>query len=259
MSYDITSSIVAYNNGLEIIKEAIQSFLNTELNVKLYVIDNSTSDHIKILCNDKRIEYIFNRANLGFGAGHNVAIRKCLGTSKYHLILNPDIYFEGGTLEKIYAYMEGHADVGVVMPKITYPDGSMQYLCKNLPTPFDLIFRRFIPNALKPAFQQRFDRYEFRDSNYDEIMDVPCLSGCFMFVRTSVFNEVGMFDKRYYMYLEDVDLFKRIGAKFRTVYYPEVSVNHHYDKGSYRSWKLLFYHIRSAIKYFNKWGWFPLH
>ncbi|MGL5051345.1 MAG: glycosyltransferase family 2 protein, partial [Fusobacteriaceae bacterium] len=63
----ITASIVTYNNSFEDLKAAINSFLNTELDVKLYISDNSETDKIKKLCTDSRIEYIFNNCNKGFG------------------------------------------------------------------------------------------------------------------------------------------------------------------------------------------------
>jgi len=67
---------------------------------------------------------------------------------------------------------------------------------------------------------------------------------------------VGWFDERFFMYMEDVDLVRRIGDVSDAVYLPSVQVKHAYAKGSYRSRKLLGYHLRSAILYFNKWGWF---
>jgi GT2 family glycosyltransferase len=152
--------------------------------------------------------------------------------------------------------MEDNKDIGLVMPKVLYPDGSLQYLCKKLPTPFDLIARRFLPSFLKPLFQKRLDIYEFKDQNYNAIMEVPYLSGCFMFIRTGVFKEIGMFDERIFMYIEDIDLCRRIGQKYKTIYYPEAIVYHEFAKESYKSKKLLKIHIDSTIKYFNKWGWF---
>ena len=256
MKYDLTASIVTCRNDLKMLQKAINSFLNTELSVRLIVVDNSPGDDIRKICNDNKIEYIFNNANIGFGAGHNIAIRRILELSKYHIVLNPDIYFSIGNLEKLYNFMENNNDVGLVMPKILYPDGSLQYLCKKLPTPFDLILRRFIPSFLKPVFQKRLDSFEFKDRDYDEIMSVPGLSGCFMFIRTGIFKEIGMFDERFFMYAEDTDLCRRIGVKYKTMYYPEAVIFHVYAKGSYKSNKLLMIHMNSAIKYFNKWGWF---
>ncbi|WP_202923420.1 glycosyltransferase [Pontibacter pudoricolor] len=144
MQYSITASIVAYNNNRQVLLEAITSFLNTTLPVQLYLVDNSPTDVLRLLCVDERLVYIFNNKNIGFGAGHNIAMREALNKAPYHLVLNPDVYFEPGNLEKIYEFMNQHTDVGLLMPKILYPDGELQYLCKLLPTPLQFFERRFM-------------------------------------------------------------------------------------------------------------------
>jgi len=149
--------------------------------------------------------------------------------------------------------METNQDIGLIMPKIVYPDGQIQYLCKLLPTPSDLILRRFLP--FKTVKEKRNRNYELHNLNYAEITDVPNLSGCFMFMRSSALNSVGLFDEHFFMYLEDTDLVRRIGEKYRTVFYPYAKVVHTYEKGSYKNFSLLIYHIKSAVYYFNKWGW----
>jgi hypothetical protein len=138
------------------------------------------------------------------------------------------------------------------MPKIYYPDGEIQYLCKLLPTPFDLIFRRFLP---KKWTQKRTRKFEMRASGYNKIMDVPYLSGCFMFLRIDAIKEAGLFDERFFMYPEDIDLTRRIHRKYRTVFYPPVSITHYHVRSSYANYKFLFIHLVNMIKYFNKWGW----
>jgi GT2 family glycosyltransferase len=259
MKYDLTASVVAYHNEPQELERALRSFLDTSLRVRIHVIDNSDSDLLRPLCSDNRVEYHFTGKNLGFGAGHNIAIRRSIKEAPYHLVLNPDVYFPPGPLEALKEYMDLHPDVGVVMPKVLYPDGSLQYLCKKLPTPFDLIFRRFIPGFLSPLLEKRLLAYEYRNRDYSKEMDVPCLSGCFMFIRTSVLENIGVFDERYFMYLEDVDLFRRISLSYRIVYNPATYVFHGYAKGSYSNLRLLLHHIQSAAKYFFKWGWLPLH
>ncbi len=97
---------------------------------------------------------------------------------------------------------------------------------------------------------------DYPESSYDKVMDVPCLSGCFMFIRTEIFKRVGLFDERFFMYLDDFDLSRRINRDYRMVYYPKVTIYHEYKRDSYKNNKLLQYHISSSIKYFNKWGWF---
>jgi hypothetical protein len=250
----ITASIVTYHNNIEELKKAIESFLNSKLDIKLYISDNSSDRRIEGICSDSRVKYIYNNGNLGFGKGHNIAVKEAMKDgSKYHLILNPDIYFEKGVIESLAKYMDTNEDVGLVMPKVLYPDGSIQYLCKLLPTPINLIGRKFLP--FKSIVNKMDYKYEMRFTDYNTEIEVPYLSGCFMFIRTSVFNEVGMFDDNIFMYLEDTDLSRRINEKYKTIYYPKVTVYHKFEKGSFKNKKLLKYHIKSAIYYFNKWGW----
>lgn len=109
----------------------------------MYIIDNSPDDTIRQWYNDPRVEYIYNNANIGFGAAHNIIMRDISKLGKYHLVLNPDIRFENGVLEKLYHFMEENPNIGNCMPRIVYPDGNLQYLCKLLPTPRDWIIRCF--------------------------------------------------------------------------------------------------------------------
>jgi hypothetical protein len=79
----------------------------------------------------------------GFGAAHNIAIRKSIeGNVKYYLVLHPDIYFEQEVLRELFTYMENNRDLELFMSKVLYSNGEIQYLCKLLATPVDLIFRR---------------------------------------------------------------------------------------------------------------------
>jgi GT2 family glycosyltransferase len=252
-------SIVLFENELDKVKRTIESFLSSGLVRQIYLIDNSLTDRLKDLSYlDKRIIYIFNNANLGFGKAHNIALRKSIDENiPYHLVLNPDVYFEEGVLEELYNYMEKNPDVGLVMPKVLYPDGNIQYLCKLLPAPFDLFGRRFLNfPPFKKMVEKRNEIYELRFTGYNKIMEVPYLSGCFMFIRTKVLEKVGLFDERFFMYLEDTDLSRRIHKVSKTIFYPYVHIYHEYGKGSYKNKKLLKYHVESAIKYFNKFGWF---
>lgn len=249
----ITASIVTFHTSHSDLSRLIDCVMASQVEM-LYVIDNSSNDELRDFVKDNtRIRYIHS-LNLGYGSGHNVAIRKSIDEeADYHVVLNPDIYWEGDVISELSRYMDDNPDVGQVMPKIVYPDGSTQYLCKLLPTPMDLIGRRFIPVK---SYQDKHDyKYELHWTGYDRLMEVPSLSGCFMFMRTSVLKQVGGFDERFFMYAEDLDLSRRIGEISRTMYYPGVSVVHEYEKGSYKNKKLLKYHITSIIQYFNKWGW----
>lgn len=253
----ISVSIVLYNHSFEEIASLVQS-LSDDINIGIiYLIDNSPTEILSNISKGlfSKIEYIHGHGNIGYGAGHNMGIRRSIAEDfKYHLILNPDIFIEEGSLSRLLDFIENHSEIGLVMPNIKYPDGKTQYLCKLLPTPIDLIGRRFIP--FRRWKEERNIRYELRFTNYSRRMLVPSLSGCFMLTRTDMLDRVKGFDERFFLYCEDFDLCRRIGKVSQTVFNPEVSVTHNYEKGSYKSNRLLFLHIISAIKYFNKWGWF---
>ena len=87
-------------------------------------------------------------------------------------------------------------------------------------------------------------------------MDVPYLSGCFMLLRNDCLRKIGLFDENIFLYTEDIDLTRRIHKHYRTVFYPDVSIYHIHERGSYKSLVPFLIHLRSAVKYFNKWGWF---
>ena len=250
----ITASIVAYHTPVGELTQLLNCILQSSIDI-LYLIDNSSNDSLRELnMMSPRIVYVYSD-NLGFGHGHNIAIKKAIEKkADYHIVINPDIYWEGNVIEALTHYMDTHPDCGLVMPKVLYPNGDLQFLCKLLPTPMDLFGRRFLPFR---GIQAKMDeKFELHFTGYDKEMEVPSLSGCFMFMRVEVLREVGGFDERFFMYAEDLDLCRRIGEVSKTMYYPDASIYHAYGKGSYKNKKLLKYHICSVIKYFNKWGWF---
>ena len=244
-----------YNTPVDKLKKAVDSFLNCSLKTKLYLIDNSPTNELQNQVNAPNVEYIHTKKNLGYGAGNNVAIRKSIGLAKYHLVLNPDVEFNPNTLEGLFKFMELNSGIGLVMPKVLYENGEVQYLCKKLPAPADLFLRRFIPEKIKNHLKNYLDEYELKHLDYNSTMKVPNLSGCFMFMRSSTLHHSGIFDERYFLYLEDTDLCRRINECALTVYYPLEKIYHCYNKASYRNFKLLLCHLDSTIKYFNKWGW----
>jgi len=252
---DVSFSIVLYNNNPLEVKALLSSIEKVSLEYVVFVIDNSQTNALQTLISSFRnTEYIHTGKNIGFGNGHNIGINKVGKRSRYHVILNPDVTFDRQTIEPLFSFMEQNTDVGLVMPKILYEDGNIQKLCKLLPKPSDLIIRRFIkPLGTHLNFELKF---ELSDFDFDSILEVPSLSGCFMFTRTTVLNEVGGFDPRFFLYLEDFDLTRRMRKISKTIYFPYTSATHRFDKASYSNPKMLLLHISSAIKYFSKWGWF---
>jgi GT2 family glycosyltransferase len=249
----ISASIVVYKTSPCLLTKAIDSYLHSTITGPLYIVDNSPTDELRKFCEGRKTHYIFAGKNLGYGKAHNIAISKTLYTSSYHLVLNPDVSFDPDTLEKIHDFMEDQPQAGLVMPRVVGPDHQIQRLCKLLPTPFNLASRRFLPSGW---FKKYNERYELQHSGYNHVMDVPFLSGCFMFLRTSALQKMGLFDERFFLYAEDTDLSRRIHGDFETLFYPGAEISHVHARGSYKDFWHTLYNLRSAIQYFNKWGWF---
>jgi len=251
----VSASIVLYCNEAAQVTAAIRSFRSSPLGMAITVLDNSPDNSLRSVVEAEGAEYIFTGKNIGFGAAHNIAIRKYLFHSECHLILNPDVTFGPDTISTLYRFMQDNPTVGLAMPKIFYPDMREQRLCKLIPTPFDLFLRRFVGKVGYRFARRRMGSYVLEGVDLTAPHFVPNLSGCFMFVRMKALQTVGVFDERFFLYLEDVDLCRRIAEQWKTVFYPYATIVHEYGNRSYRNIHHLKLHLVSAWKYFNKWGW----
>lgn len=250
----VSASLVLYHNKNKDVENVISSVLKSPIDI-LCIVDHSANDDFKSLSDKSdRIIYLHTE-NDGYGKGHNTGIKEILKQTKsdYHIVLNPDIYFESDAIKQLIGFMDNNPDVGLVMPKVYYPDGRFQYLCKLLPTPADIFLRQFAPTSIK---ERNNERYTLKNVDYNKTMDIPSLSGCFMFFRTYTFEKIGGFDERYFMHFEDIDITRRIGDISRTVYFPNATIIHAHEAAHKTSKKMLLVGLKSAVKYFNKWGWF---
>jgi GT2 family glycosyltransferase len=253
---NVTVSIVLYHHGLAEVRSLFEALANDEGLSECVVVNNGCSDEACKFAASLGFQCIQPGRNLGFGSAHNMALRELRSkTAPYHLILNPDISLETGTLSELARVMDTAPQVGILMPRVLYPDGSTQYLCKLLPTPVDLFLRRFAIGPARRLFEKRMLRYDMKQFDYSRPVYVPVLSGCFMLTRRAVIDSIGGFDERFFLYMEDTDLCRRAGDSSRLLFWPRITVVHRHAQGSYKSLYLLRLHIRSAIAYFNKWGW----
>jgi len=249
-------SIVTYNSPLAELEKVYDSISLSKLKWTLFIIDNSPTDRLRdFFVNKNNVRYIFNNANIGFGAGHNIAIKESIKMGiQHHFIVNPDIYFNEDVITPMVNYAEVNSQVGMLMPEVLYPDKTVQYLPKLLPSPINILWRKL--KVPKKAFERFIARYELRDVPREMVYTTPILSGCFTLLNIEAIKVIGGYDDKYFMYFEDWDLSRRIAKLFKTVYYPKVSVFHGYDSGANKNLKLFKIYVKSAIYYFNKWGWF---
>ncbi|MDD6228130.1 MAG: glycosyltransferase family 2 protein [Bacteroidales bacterium] len=246
-------SILVHGTSPDELRKALGCVAASSVVNTVWVIDNSDDDSLKRVAEEFGTVYR-HVENRGFGAGHNVAIRESLAQDlKYHLVMNADVCWEGDVLSALQSYMDANPDVGIVMPKVRYPDGDLQYACRMLPTPYDLFTKRFLPGCLT---RRRMERYLLADADHDRPFNVPYLLGSFLFFRSDALRQEGLFDERFFMYPEDIDITRRIHRAWRTMFWPGVTIIHAHAAASRRNLRMFRIHLTNMFRYFNKWGWF---
>lgn len=239
-----------YQNNLDIVEKTIDSFLNTTIeNKRLYIVDNSTTNALEKEFNHPLIEYQFVGDNIGFGAGHNKVLEKVKNTSDYHLILNPDVEFNSDVIPSLVNVIERDKDVAMIAPKVIFPSGEHQHTCRKYPTFLEMISRRL------KVFKNYTQNHEYRDLDLSKPFYPEFIHGCFYIFKTEDFVKIGGFDERYFLYMEDVDICRKIDQLGKKkLYYPNVQITHILKKESSKSVRLFFTHLNSSFKYFKKWG-----
>ncbi len=190
--------------------------------------------------------------NIGYGAGHNLAIRAT--TAATHLVLNPDVELDPDALRHGLLTLSEQACVLVgAVGRDTA--GKPGYLSKRMPSIGVFYLRGFAPAWLKKRFEKRLARYEYRDLPTDRVSDVTLVSGAFMLCRTDALHAVNGFDERYFLHFEDLDLSLRLAALGRVVSDPSVTLIHHGGNAAKKGARHLKLFLRSALRFFNTHGW----
>lgn len=253
-SFDVVGSIVLYKTAASEIERAVTQFMRVPLRTHLCIIDNSPRPSTLPELDPVRSTYFFANRNLGYGRAHNLALRASRGRTPYNLVMNTDISYEPGVVTRLLDFMEKRPSAGLVSPQIRYPDGSLQYVCRLLPTPANLFLRRFAPRS---AWAREADaRYELRQWNHSTVANIPYFQASYIMLRNELCNSLGGFDERYFMYGEDIDLTRRIHQVAETLYVPDVHITHEYRRYSNSSLRGTWIGIQNNCRYFNKWGWF---
>ncbi len=256
-SVDVTVSIVNWNTRDEL-RECLESVLGQErVSLEVIVVDNASSDGSAEMVRREfagRVTLIANAENRGFGAAHNQAIAASHG--RYVLLLNPDCRILGtDVLARMTAYMDGHTDIGILGPKVLYPNGGIQFSARRFPTMLAASFRHTPLGRLFP--KNRFvRRYLMTDFDHSHTADVDWLSGAALMIRRETFEQIGLLDERFFIYVEDMDWCRRAhDAGWRVVYHPEVAVSHRIGAASDQKVEPMIHeHRKSMFRYFLKYN-----
>jgi len=198
-----------------------------DCDVEILVVDNNSPDDSAgmVAAAFPGVRLIANKDNPGFARANNQALR--LSAGRHLLLLNPDTEAEPGSLATLVRYLDDHADVGAVGPKLLNTDGSLQHNGRIFPTPrAEFLFHSGLVNLNRAKFER--DLIYGRE-DFDVVWQTDIVTGACMMVRRAVMEQVGMLDEDFFMYYEEIEWCWRIRrAGWKIVYVPQARVTHHW-------------------------------
>lgn len=236
----ISVIIVTYNNQNEI-KECVKSILNKTSDTEIIIVDNDSKDDTRHLIKtfENKVKLIESKENLGFGKACNLGVEN--STGEHLVFLNPDtLILEKDSFDKLANSLEQNIDYGLVGPRIVSRDGVIQNSVRTLPT---------VAGAFKEYILGQKGAYDFYLPACQNLCEVESVVGACMIIKKDIFEELGGFDRKYFMYFEDIELCKKVRSLgLRVGFLPEVAIEHAIGKSGVNQKTNVFLH-ESAKKY----------
>ena len=270
---DLAVSVVLHFSPLEQLRALLDSIsraaLKAELcHVEVVCVDHScdadyaASSHSFVEAysaptddaSDLQISLLKPATNRGYGAGHNLAMAKV--ESHFHLILNPDVELATDALKLALDTLKEQHEVALLAPQGFSPSGEPEFLAKAYPSVWVLGLRSLVPQWLIIRSGGALARYQMRDkASETTLRPIELASGCCMWVRRTVFDEVGGFDESYFLYFEDYDLSLRFAGKGAVIEHRDIRIVHHGGGASRKGFQHIRWFVGGAARFFNHWGW----
>lgn len=202
----------------------------------------------------ENVSVLSGHGNIGYGAAHNLGFRHV--RSDVHVFLNPDVILDERALTEALRYLWVDPRTVMVAPQGFDGAGRYLHLAKRMPSVVVLLLRAFSVSAAPTGVGRPVFRYIYGESlPSDRPQRIELASGCFLFCRSSAFEEVGGFDERYFLFFEDYDLSRRISVLGDIVEVPSVRIRHFGGNTSRRGLRRIALFVRSAVRFFASYGW----
>lgn len=226
---------------------------------EVIVVDNDSGDGSVELIRQyfPQVKLIASPINVGFGAGMNLGFKQATG--RYVMTLNTDVAIDREPVEQLRAYLEEHPQVGIAVPKLINPDGSTQLSTYLFPSFFVALWRRTFLGKL-PGPRRTIQKFMMSDWDHQSNRAIGWALGAALFIRRTALDQVGFFDERYFLFVEDTDLCRRFWEKGWSIeYIADAEMVHYHQRPSADKnvgGGILSYparrHIESWYKYFAK-------
>ncbi|MDO6480542.1 glycosyltransferase family 2 protein [Shimia thalassica] len=221
-------SIVIVNwNTREMLRDCLQSVFDTlsDLKAEVFVVDNASEDGSQDMVRESfpQVNLICNTDNRGFAAANNQAL--ALASGRYVLLLNSDTLVHGDVLSASCSFMDGRPEVGVMGCRVLNRDGTLQITGSGYPSLLNLSLMTTGLWKLKNV--PFFDRYQMQTWDRRTEREIDVVSGCYMVVRKTAMDEVGLLDEDFFFYGEETDWCRRFAdAGWKLVLSPVGEITH---------------------------------
>jgi GT2 family glycosyltransferase len=233
----LSAIIVNYDSG-SILAACLSSLIENLLPIsyEIFVVNNDLPSDLDRLPKQEwpNTHFIQNHANVGFATAANRGYLR--SQSEFVLLVNPDIVVQPGSIDALMETIDSHADVGIAVPLLRNPDGSLQYSCRRFYTFSTLLLRRAPLRWLYPS-HPLIQEHLMLDWNHDVLAEVDWGLGAAMMIRRAAVEGPGLFDERFFLYFEDVDLCLRMWRRgWRVLFNPEATMVHLHRRDSSKHW-----------------------
>ncbi len=194
------------------------------VSMEVCVVDNASRDgSVEAIRHEfAQVSIIENLHNSGFGAANNAAMQQARGD--FFLLLNSDAFVHEGAVQTLIEYAKSHAEIGVVGPRLLNADGTLQRSCYRFPGPARAWLENLWVSSVVPPTSRLGD---YRSWAHDGELCVDWVIGACMLVRREVFEQVGGFDERFWMYAEETDWQENIARHgWKIAFVPNAVVTH---------------------------------
>jgi N-acetylglucosaminyl-diphospho-decaprenol L-rhamnosyltransferase len=258
-SHDMLVVILNYNTR-ELLRACLASLREQSgLRFVTCVVDNASPDGSAdmVAAEFPEVALIRNPLNNGYAAGNNLGLRQFgfpdSPRARHAMLLNPDTIVPPGALAAMLAFIDAHADVGIVGPRLLLPDGSLDKACRrSFPTPEVSFYRLTKLSKLFPK-SKRFNSYNMEYLDERVQTDVDAVVGACMLLRAEAIRAAGLLDEQFFMYGEDLDWCLRVKQNgWRVVYYPDAIVHHIKRAASSQSAKARYEFQRAMWLFYKK-------
>ncbi len=251
---DLSIVIVSWNTK-DYLRDCLSSLPEGagKISFETFVVDNGSSDGTQEFVKKEfpDVHLIANRTNRGFATANNQALR--LAKGRYALLLNPDTLVRRGALEKLAQFMDDHTEAAACGPLLLNEDGTVQHAARRFPSFASALGAKTVLGRLG-LFRTSYDSVKMRGVSFESTMEVDQPSGAALFLRKSVLDEVGLLDKNYFIFFEEVDLCRRIkSAGYKIYLYPEVQIIHYGGRSRRQNRaQIILANAESMLRYFRK-------